>query len=469
MKLFYIYKSVILPRITFGAVAFWNRICPGISGNKTRITKLRTVQGSIISRITGAMKRSPLMPQIIMLGLLPLELEILKSALQCFCRLERTESWKFNNYAQGHGAIEKLMDGIHENRSSLEIKSHWRVSKKFVTSSTIRTRINNDNGLNIFVDASCDTSQSGLGMVINGDRPAGIRLKHFVSSNEAEKIALWWAVEEVTVAKCWTQEHSKISFWTDSLNLVRTLDKTIIENVNTLRCSDALSRLVEISGKVIEVLWIPKKARVEQMELVDKWAKESRYISKTLVNVECSGATETAIGKFLMQKAREAWTGMVINSCANARMLLNGPGDDRFNNVQMLGKAKLRMLTYIVTGKAPLGSLLVKMKKEGANETCRRCETGKENITHFLRHCTEQAIKFCRKETLRQEFPTPAHLKTCTIKELLTFAEKIGIAKMMEERRMCEEDEDSESHESDCHEDEGNVSSYKDDGNISSD
>lgn len=443
-KAHYIYKSIILPRITYGAIAFWHKVKPGGKGNLSRIDKLRVAQSQIICKLTGAMRRSPLLPQLIMLGVNTLEVEITKSALESFCRLERTKSWRFNGFSGGHGEVEKLMNSIQKERSSEVTELRWRNRKTFTTSTAIRTRVPTGNCLNVFVDASCDEVNSGIGYRTDEGGEGSAKLKFHTSNNEAEKVALWWAVEKLSEAL--KGETRRINFWSDSMNLIRDLDRTAIYNSNLWRCNKAILRLTEANLRV-EVGWAPKKAGIGGMIAADLAAKTGRTSDEQVENEESFRRTKDAICEYTKTLMRKIWKDCTREGrlrCAN--MMLTGVDDNRFSNIAKLGKTKLRLIMYIFTGKAPLGSLLSKMGK-GEGERCRFCKAGKENILHLLTECREQSVKFHRRETLGEEFPSEATLRECEIKNYLELAGRIKLATITRFNRKEAIDDSEDSSE----------------------
>lgn len=287
-----------------------------------------------------------------------------------------------------------------------------------------RTKVPTGNCLKIYIDASSDDVSAGVGAALDDGTTVSRRLKFKTSSNEAEKIALWWALEEFSTTI--VEEPGRINVWTDSLNLIRDLDKTLVFSENLWSCN---SKLIEIAtmGKRIEVGWLSKKAGAPGLIRADEAARAGRYSSELAINVESFSSTASAIERDICLRNENAWQLSIKDGKLECpRILLNGFSDDRFGSLLKSGRMKLKLLMYIFTGNAPLFGLLSKIDPN-IKETCRFCKSGKESMIHLLRDCNEQSIRRAREKAFGISFPNEDTLKKAKVEEYVAFSNLINL------------------------------------------
>lgn len=433
-KALYIYKSIILPRVTYGSIAFWHKLDRDIKGNKCRIKEIRKAQNIVIKNVMGAMRGTPLIPQLAILNLDTIDTEIKRCAMESFCRLERTGSWKNNHFEDGHTSIEKVMNSLCSERSSEFTELKWRNKKSFVTSTAIRTKVPPSNCVNVFVDASADSESAGIGCVMtwNGETLSlNSKLLHKTSSVEAEKIALWWAAEYLHSHIETDLEY--VNFWTDSMTLIKDLEKTAIFSTNTWRCNTILGKLGADPKKKVLVGWLPKRAKNEHSVEADNLARKARKVDSTAPvteNVRNNENIKTSINAWRTETREEIWEEVLkIDGLLCSKLMLQEYGDKRFAAKHKISRNDLRNLVYMITGRAPLGSFLFKLGK-GKGQQCRFCKQGKENTLHFLLDCQDQMIRYCRKTALNKEWLRCEELKQLEIRGIVDFASKIDLSKL---------------------------------------
>lgn len=271
----YIIRNIIIPRITYGSIAFWHKIDPDFPGNLTRIEKINSIFNGILTRALGLLRTTPTVPLMSILDLNPICFEIKRRAIECYTRLENSGTWQGGHNQYGHKAIKKFTaKTLGDHRSELT-SLKWRTDNTFRISTGIRTSLPTE-GINVFTDGSASNSGSGVGVhcpQLDIDR--SFKLANPTSSNQAERIALLKTAELISNAKVPSDKH--IYIWSDSLSAVKSLGCPATNNVSEWECSELLNKLSSPGGPFpgITVGWLPKKANFASAQRADYLAKKS--------------------------------------------------------------------------------------------------------------------------------------------------------------------------------------------------
>lgn len=106
--LLYIFKQIILPRITYACVTFWHKLNADYRGSGANIKKLEKVQRTAALMISGAMRSTPNISLDVILGLTPIAVNITAKAIECYNRLVQNGTWFGDETAAGHAKIAKI-------------------------------------------------------------------------------------------------------------------------------------------------------------------------------------------------------------------------------------------------------------------------------------------------------------------------------------------------------------------------
>lgn len=423
-RVLYIYKSIILPRITYGSIVFWHKLHSSYNGNNSRIKTIATVQRRAALFISGAMKTTPTIPLLAILKLTPIDIHICRRALETYVRLKGCGAWLNNGSPGGHTDITGLANGVNLDIITSDITPTWVSTKNFNTQCAITLNIPKNCAINAFCDASIRDNVAGLGI-------------HIPFLNIREKMAMRPCsninfAEMAAIGKVATRlselglNGRKIIVWTDSLGAIEKLKSPMIKDRFTLECMNSLEKLA-LKNVSTTVAWIPKKALNRDHVIANNLARAG--LQDDQASVTCTAAPTVNTEKiklWIVKEEAKRWNG-VLNSTGHrvAKIMIRGFSDDRLSESYNHGRKGLRTLSYFFTGAVPLRSLLVKMGL-ATTDSCRFCNDGKEEIMHLLVECRACEIVQARLESFGF-LPMEHELVYLKIKDLLRFAKEIRL------------------------------------------
>lgn len=287
----------------------------------------------------------------------------------------------------------------------------------------------------IYVDASVKEDAAGIGWYegSNDNRWYG-RLEESCSNTTAEMIAIRAAVENLLRNnRC----NENITIWTDSISSIEKLRKPYIDKKEVWLCSEALNELAAVNDRV-KLAWVSKKSGNLGLMEADRLARRGREKDDHLF---CNGKSGTNNAAIIMEwekrEKRAVWGDIVrYDGFEMSKLMLKGFDDDRMERCATLDKKKIRTISALCTGAAPLNSFLRKIKKRDSNnrlvsDRCRLCFVHKEDMLHLLVGCQSvRAIKarvtaFGKRDIDKEE------LRTLDLKKLLLFAEEVDLYEMI--------------------------------------
>ena len=112
----WIYKQIIIPRITYGCISWWHK-----AKQQTFKRKLDRLQRIAELAITGALRSTPTAALNVALGLVPLEFVIEAKARSTAIRLAANNIWFSFNQNYGHCLLNLFLN---------QKKSYWLESDK---------------------------------------------------------------------------------------------------------------------------------------------------------------------------------------------------------------------------------------------------------------------------------------------------------------------------------------------------
>lgn len=450
-NMFYIYNSILLPRILYGCLVFWHRFADQ-GGNKARLKILRTIQRRATMMIAGASRNAPSILLLALLNITPIEILMEKYAMSAMLRLRLNGVWKDRGAKEGHCKISRnlVVSQLHTDVST--ISPRWRTHRAFDISITIRLQFKSAGGIDYFSDASVKEDDCGIGWVRlnDGHREGFGRTLYSCDSYRAEIIALKTAVEH---ALSTSENGKRFDFWTDSLRCVEALKKPLTGNKDTWECSKALNELAGKKNRV-RVLWISKKAGADGLSMADSLAKKGRLQELELIrNLAPVSLNRQILEEWESEKKRAVWNKLLnSNGYQTSKLLLNGFDDPRFKTLPGLGKRKMRMVTALTTGAAPLNGFLSKIKRSDNktySDLCRFCKDAKEDILHLLGDCLHWTLRSARLKAFGSMDIKSDRLNKLDLKTLIAFGTEIKLAELILIRRTEDDELMSSSDEAD--------------------
>lgn len=420
----FIYTQIILPRILYGCITYWHRI-KREAGNSARIKPFEQIQRMASLMISGAMRLTPNISLNLILNLPPIELLLTRMAMECFSRLSKCNAWISDPFNTRHAAIEKLVMNLSINLKTDVIPEIWFYNKRFQINSepSYHELINSNGSINIFADASKMNSRVGIGIHSGElDCERSLRISDGTNINIAEVISINKASDI-----CETFCDSKINIWTDSKEALKLLGSGSIISSTVLKCIKSLNRVAS-KNHSLEVCWLPKKFNIHEHTRADSLAKAAT--GSLIIHVEVArgeAEAQSSLDRWMLREISNDWEKVEIKT---TKLMLSGPDDERLLCAMKLDKKDLRTVVAMITGHAPLKSLLFHMKKV-TNDRCRYCGNVRETMKHIITSCGDTGIITARRQYLKSDFLDEVQLKTLSLSQLLKFAKGSGLYEVL--------------------------------------
>lgn len=273
----WIYKQVILPKLTYGSMV-WHKLLR--QGNYK--AKLQAVQRLGMSFISGFFKSSPNEGLEWALNLLPLDLAIKEKNMKSYLRIKdlfqtkavRGHLAKIQKDINHLGIKNEVIMNLQRPGSFLHWNKNYRISLEQGDTEPATYSVD------IYTDGSKTASGVGAGFAIYDWHGALIQTKiiplpELFTVFHAEQWAILMAADWVINNKNLYESRflccHRIRFFSDSRSTLQTLNKTMIEQGLThdlIKKLNVLSRLFRV-----ELHWTKAHVGTKQNELADKLAK----------------------------------------------------------------------------------------------------------------------------------------------------------------------------------------------------
>ncbi|XP_017885478.1 uncharacterized protein LOC108628217 [Ceratina calcarata] len=423
----WIYNSIILPRLTFGSLIWWE----GIQNYRTQ-ARLESLQHAGLKRILGAFRSSPTKAMEAMLATPTLSFKIEEVAIRTAKLLKDWD--KLQPTSRGHSSVlDKL---IPETEKDLVLTLEAPTDKTVLTfrfghryRTTIPDReewkggeLERFRGWNVwFTDGSKnergDTGSAWVsGRLINGKSEY---LGKFATVYQAEMVAILRCVEDLINKNV---RNDSIVIFTDSESTVKTMEGSSFKSAVAVECSDRLNELALRNKKVI-LCWCPGHRGVLGNEEADRLAKavveEGRPGVEPWLPVSYA-SFKSELKRFSLSRLKERWSG--TTTCRQGREMIGDIDVGRAKTILKMNRADARILTYVLTGHAPLNYHLFRM---GVRESgsC-PCGTGEmQTVKHLLIECDKCASK--RREVFERTDLNAQEVSLLPYEKLVRFFKEI--------------------------------------------
>lgn len=381
----YIYKNIILPRITFASIVWWPR-----TDLITEKNQLNKVQRLAMLLITNAFKTTPNIALMGLLNLNRLHVEIKKVALYTYDRLVTNGRWKSVPNSK-HGKIADFSATLNSANDVFDTMPPTR-REKLLHKTTIIERANwklPENAYNDpntwFTDGSKRANRSGLG-VYNPKRrfKLSLRLSNDSTVMQAETRAITECVTEIIRRGTYNQK-SKI--YIDSRAAILSMRSQYIRSKTVLDCLEKIEYAVTMLRASIELIWCPSHSNVEANNWADFLANEALdRLQIDRILPKPGNARENAIEKWCRDQSLKEW--WENEEAKHSKDFLDPFNPKSTRELLNLKRDRIRSVTSVRTGHAPTRSFL---KRFGKSETtdCRFCpyEEEEETMRHVLTEC----------------------------------------------------------------------------------
>lgn len=420
----WIYKQIILPRITYGCVVWWQK-----ARIKKYAAKLESIQRSALMMVTGAMRSTPTKALTALLSINPLGLQIQSCALKTCARLRWNGGWITCGNQNGHREISLILDKVAGNDWCDRSEIKWNTNYTYNT--IINERSNWNQGLFIEKNINCwysDGSKRDERVAFGVYNPIrDLVLEARISNHGTIMQAEMKGIEECARrSKELNVRGGKVLILSDSQAAIKALRNVKVTTATTWACIQELNMLSKQNK--VTVAWVPGHSNVLGNDVADRLANQG--IDRNTIDVE------VPIAKKLMENKIDEWTTEQTKNNWNIDKvaLLHSndflPGHDKKLAKKLLNLKRndLRVCVAMWTGHGCLNDFLFKINK-AENTNCTFCEEDVETMRHLLCHCP--ALINIRRKVFEAEIPNGEDFKKMEPKKLLKFARESQLYELL--------------------------------------
>ncbi|KAJ2939962.1 hypothetical protein O0L34_g6668 [Tuta absoluta] len=412
----WIYKSIILPRLTYGAIVWWHRAA--ITCNKKALDQVQRLAGLMI---TSAIRTTPTAALQMILGLHPVDLQVMKVALEQWFRMKSFCQWKGNRFDKGHA---KISSKIEENISMILanndlIQKQEMFDKKYKIHIGPRNdwKVTTDNPiLACYTDGSKkeSTKLSGAGIYIQNPPSLHkvIPLGKFASVFQAEVLAILECASELTSREV----DAEVVIYSDSQAALKALNKTSTTSALVRECKLALNKL-STKAKTT-VAWVPGHQGNLGNEAADELARQGA--DETFIGPEPrlpipGQSTKGVISIKIKNESNKRWKE--LQTCRQSKLFIKSMDPKRTRNFLQLSRKNTRLIIGLLTGHCDLNKHLYTMKLKD-DPSCPECGQ-EESSFHYLAECPSYSLP--RWEYLGNDKLEERDLTNISLKDVLHF------------------------------------------------
>lgn len=393
-KMIWIYKQIILPRVTYGSVVWWSRT------HKTNTAMLDKIQRFALLLASGSMKSTPTQSLNVIFNILPIDLHIKSIALKTFSRLSATSNWQIGANNTPHGKIAgKCNEIIIVNEYDLIRRTVMPVRKFKIE---INERTNWDKGVEFinnpikwFSDGSKRGDRTAAGVycpdiVTRNNRGIrrSVRLSDFATIAQAELIAI---EECANYCNNMRITNRNIIFHSDSQAAIMGLRRNDTQSRTIMQTFRAINRVAEHNS--VYLYWSPGHVGIVGNERADYLA--NRGIEREQIDITTktpSSFIKSEIDKHIFAQFNRRWHD--VNELRFSKIMMPNVCAKRADIVMKMSRRNLRIAVGILTGFCCFKWFLKVIKKSNSGN-CRFCNDPREDMAHILGECEAiQAQRF---------------------------------------------------------------------------
>ncbi len=346
-KVDWIYKAIIRPKVTYGAVVWGASLTAGLKRRLSGLQRLALVA------MTQPPRSVPTAGLEAMMGWTPLDLHVQETGLNTFSRLHKCFSPKWDHIGTG-----ARMRG-HLGLWNRELSKQYPIGYPREVGITRWVWAPNNNirqvkdapkdTLNVYTDAAKSGEDVGCGWcVCDGDHilaEDSIPCKE-INVYQAEVLGI---KEALSWIKNSTLANKVFKIWTDSRGAVASLGKCATRDYLTRETKCLLSELKE--HHEIEVIWTKGHNNNTGNEVADMLAKEGLHMAGNMsyaapFMTTCQGQVKSMIREIMLGKWQRRWEQLDQHVVSKLFVPKVGPN----KRVSLLSIKELSKLTQIVTG-----------------------------------------------------------------------------------------------------------------------
>ena len=418
--MYWLYEQVILPRLTYGCVVWWNKM------NQVNASqKLEKLQRMAELTICGAWKTTPKLALDRFLELPPLRIRIEAVAQSSACKLAVNKLWVYDWIFTGHMELNRFLRGI----KLYTLETDHLVSKH-VFDKSFKVVLFEDNEttpfdfvdneyLCVYTDASKSEAGVGIGMFSNDlNIKLSYKLQDHATVFQAEVQAIC-----VSVNYCLDMnlKGHKICFLTDSRSALLALNNSVVRSLTVLDCISGLSALGHENEVILR--WIPGHRGIEGNETADQLAKEAVHKEIHEKSVYYGfGMLKSDIREWVERQHFRLWN--LEEGAMMAKKLMGPRNKNRLSDALKLSRRDLSILIGALTGHMSINSFLFKLNLTDS-KFCRFCSRDEETIIHILCNCRSLCMQ--RTKYFNKDFVTAEDIRKQHYSDIVGFIKDTGI------------------------------------------
>lgn len=381
----WIYNQIILPRITYGSIVWWQG-CQAGEGREL----LNSVQYNALMLATGAVRTTSKHALNAILNYSPLPDQIKYNAFGSYRRLIENNSWKkgeIHRQYRGHFEIAKLYEDFMRESSDFtqDECNQTRVERKFFLntsgSDNLMRNLKDFNDI-WYCDGAFKDNKSAIGYTNHSNSVRrSKRISDHSGSSIAEAVALENCAREVANS---FPENKRIAFICDDKTLVCSLKNDLQYKNSKIKIFETINEIAE--ENYVEIFWYPKKKALKGSTIAH--IEATKGLEKTDTDIRTcipEAKFDSLMKKRINDENIKMWS-TEKSKLKHAGFFIKEYNEKVAKIITNLNKKETRVIIGILTGRGCLNGFLSKFK-ENKCSTCRHCKKEYENIPHVILKC----------------------------------------------------------------------------------
>jgi ribonuclease HI len=410
----WLYKQVIIPRVTYGSIVWWHR-----AKLKTYANRLDKIHRLALLMISGATKSTPTLGMSAALEILPLNLMIEMRAKECYERLKLSGTWRECSNNFGHRSIASSMLSTSATESYDKCSTTWNFDRMYNTEIPDREEwnqsLNNTSEpLVWYSDGSKTDSATGCGVFCEELKISrSERLSDHSTVMQAETVAIKLCAE---ITSQLNVQGRNVFILSDSQAAIQAIAKHTITSNTVKTCTEHLNILGNSNN--ITISWVPGHSGIDGNEKADELANTGASLNNVSIITPIPDSLRASRNKEMGERLfKDLWNNH--RGLNHSKMMMEPFKKGKRNLIKMKRK-DLRVMMGILTGHSCLKKFLYRIHK--AEDPLCRCGEADEDMKHLLTECP--AFVNYRRRIFGKEIPNESDFKDMNNSTLLKYAKE---------------------------------------------